>query len=73
VLIDEAYHHFVSPHLGYSSFLDSACEDPRVVVCRTFSKVYGLAGQLDYVLVTRSPPRNWHCAYPQVGASSALA
>src|ERR1700732_1624752 len=27
----------------------------------------------DYVLVTRSPPRNWHCAYPQVGASSALA
>lgn len=44
VLIDEAYSDFVSPHAGYASFLESPVNDPRVVVCRTFSKVYGLAG-----------------------------
>ena len=44
VLIDEAYHHFVNPNAGYASFLDRPLDDPRVVVCRTFSKVYGLAG-----------------------------
>jgi histidinol-phosphate aminotransferase len=44
VLIDEAYCHFVSPHATYASFLDKPLIDPRVIVCRTFSKVYGLAG-----------------------------
>ena len=44
VLIDEAYTHFVSPNMAYSSFLDQPVDDPRVLVCRTFSKVYGLAG-----------------------------
>jgi histidinol-phosphate aminotransferase len=44
VLIDEAYSHFVHPHLAYSSFLDRPVDDPRLIVCRTFSKVYGLAG-----------------------------
>jgi histidinol-phosphate aminotransferase len=44
VLIDEAYSHFVHPHLAYSSFLDRPIDDPRLIVCRTFSKVYGLAG-----------------------------
>jgi histidinol-phosphate aminotransferase len=44
VLIDEAYAHFVNPHLDYASFLDQPTDDPRVIVCRTFSKVYGLAG-----------------------------
>src|SRR5205085_8404868 len=43
-LIDEAYSDFVSPHSGYASFLESPINDPRVVVCRTFSKMYGLAG-----------------------------
>jgi len=41
VLIDEAYHHFVSPNASYVSFLDRPLDDPRVMVCRTFSKVYG--------------------------------
>jgi histidinol-phosphate aminotransferase len=44
VLIDEAYSHFVSPHTAYASFLDKPVNDPRIIVCRTFSKVYGLAG-----------------------------
>ena len=43
VLVDEAYHHFVEdPRYG------SACElvgrAPNVVVARTFSKIYGMAG-----------------------------
>ena len=44
VLIDEAYHHFVVPSGAYESFLDRPINDPRVIVSRTFSKIYGLAG-----------------------------
>jgi histidinol-phosphate aminotransferase len=44
VLIDEAYHHFVEPSADYSSFIDTPFQDERVFACRTFSKVYGLAG-----------------------------
>src|ERR1700730_14012633 len=44
VLIDEAYHHFVAPNTAYESFLDRHFDDPRVIVSRTFSKIYGLAG-----------------------------
>jgi histidinol-phosphate aminotransferase len=44
VLIDEAYHHFAIPSTNYASFLDRPSQNPRVLVCRTFSTVYGLAG-----------------------------
>ena len=44
VLIDEAYHHFVRESSMYASFLDQPLQDERVIVCRTFSKIYGLAG-----------------------------
>lgn len=44
VLIDEAYHHFVSKNSAYASFLDRPIDDHRVIVTRTFSKIYGLAG-----------------------------
>jgi histidinol-phosphate aminotransferase len=44
VLIDEAYHDFVPPGADYTSFLDRPLDDDRVIVARTFSKVYGLAG-----------------------------
>lgn len=44
VLIDEAYHHFVERGADYSSFIDRPMNDDRVIVARTFSKVYGLAG-----------------------------
>jgi len=43
VLMDEAYHHFVdSPE--YASFLDRPVGSEQMLVARTFSKVYGLAG-----------------------------
>ena len=44
VLIDEAYHHYVTPSGMYASFIDRPLADERVIVTRTFSKVYGLAG-----------------------------
>jgi histidinol-phosphate aminotransferase len=44
VLIDEAYHHFAVGTPEYESFLDRPLEDERLIVSRTFSKVYGLAG-----------------------------
>ena len=44
VLIDEAYHHFATDSPDYVSFLEKPVDDPRVIVARTFSKVYGMAG-----------------------------
>jgi histidinol-phosphate aminotransferase len=44
VIIDEAYHHYVTPSAAYASFIDRPVSDPRVIVTRTFSKIYGLAG-----------------------------
>jgi histidinol-phosphate aminotransferase len=44
VLLDEAYHDFVPAGPDYVSFLDRPIDDPRVIVARTFSKIYGLAG-----------------------------
>ena len=43
ILVDEAYFHFVeSP--SYRSALDLILKHPNVVVARTFSKIYGMAG-----------------------------
>jgi histidinol-phosphate aminotransferase len=44
VLLDEAYHHFVGATPEYASFIDKPMNDDRVIVTRTFSKVFGLAG-----------------------------
>jgi len=44
VLIDEAYHDYVAATPDYASFLDHPVHDSRVIVLRTFSKIYGLAG-----------------------------
>ncbi|HXZ30961.1 MAG TPA: aminotransferase class I/II-fold pyridoxal phosphate-dependent enzyme [Terriglobales bacterium] len=53
VLIDEAYHHYALQNPGYVSFLDHPIADDRVIVCRTFSKVYGLAGmRLGYAVAS---------------------
>jgi histidinol-phosphate aminotransferase len=57
VLIDEAYHHYVGDAMEYASFIDRpfgagderaahgrSVDDARVIVTRSFSKIYGLAG-----------------------------
>jgi histidinol-phosphate aminotransferase len=43
-LIDEAYHHYVGGSSEYASFIDRPIANPRVVVVRSFSAIYGLAG-----------------------------
>lgn len=50
VLVDEAYHEYVE-RPDYRSAVEIALEDPRVVVSRTFSKIYGMAGmRVGYVV-----------------------
>jgi histidinol-phosphate aminotransferase len=44
VVVDEAYHHFAPQSTMYQSFLDYPISNDRLVVLRTFSRVYGLAG-----------------------------
>jgi histidinol-phosphate aminotransferase len=44
VLIDEAYHDFAESSAVYRSFIQQPFDDSRVIVLRTFSKIYGLAG-----------------------------
>jgi len=52
VLVDEAYHDFVEDP-GYRTALELVPEFPNVVVARTFSKIYGLAGmRLGYAVAT---------------------
>ncbi|HEY2796863.1 MAG TPA: histidinol-phosphate transaminase [Thermoanaerobaculia bacterium] len=54
VLVDEAYHHFVeSPN--YKSALELPKRYDNVVVARTFSKIYGMAGmRLGYAVASPS-------------------
>ena len=54
VLIDEAYHHYVNASARYVSFLDGAVGNDRVIVMRTFSKIYAMAGlRLGYGVAER--------------------
>ena len=43
-VIDEAYHDYVAPSGAYASCVPRAVVDRRLIVTRTFSKAYGLAG-----------------------------
>lgn len=43
VLIDEAYHHYVESS-DYESVIPLVSQYPNLVVTRTFSKIYGMAG-----------------------------
>jgi histidinol-phosphate aminotransferase len=54
VLVDEAYHHFVE-NPRYKSVLELPTRHDNVVVTRTFSKIYGMAGmRLGYAVASAS-------------------
>jgi histidinol-phosphate aminotransferase len=81
VLIDEAYHHFAAPGGAYESFLDRPINDPRLIVARTFSKIYGLAGmRIGYAVATPETIKRISAGFPgwsvsvvsTRGASAAL-
>jgi histidinol-phosphate aminotransferase len=74
VLIDEAYHHFVDPHPNYLSFLDQPVDDPRVIVTRTFSKIYGLAGmRVGYAVAAPEVARRLSTGQLHFGVGSVAA
>jgi histidinol-phosphate aminotransferase len=65
VLIDEAYHHFVAPGSDYESFLERPIGDPRVIVARTFSKIFGLAGmRIGYAVATPETAKRLAAGFP---------
>jgi len=53
VLVDEAYFHFVEDP-SYGSVMDWVGKYPNLIVARTFSKIYGMAGmRLGYAISTK--------------------
>jgi len=74
VLIDEAYHHYVTPGPSYESFLDRPIGDPRVIVSRTFSKIYGLAGmRIGYAVATPEIGKRLAAGFPSWSVSVVSA
>ncbi len=43
ILVDEAYIDYVTTE-GHETMIEAALEEPRLIVARTFSKAYGMAG-----------------------------
>ena len=81
VLIDEAYHHYAGTSSDYASFVDRPVDDGRVIVTRSFSNIYGLAGlRVGYaVAAVKTARRLASCGLPEgvnvvaaKAASSAL-
>lgn len=61
VLVDEAYFHFADDP-SYGSVIDWIGKYPNLIVARTFSKIYGMAGmRLGYAIST---PENIHAMRP---------
>jgi histidinol-phosphate aminotransferase len=57
ILVDEAYHEYVEDP-SYRTAVPLALADPNVVVSRTFSKVFGMAGlRVGYAIVHRDTAR----------------
>lgn len=74
VLIDEAYHHFVMPGVAYESFLDRPIGDPRVIVSRTFSNIYGLAGmRIGYAVAIPEIAKRLAAGFPRWSVSIVSA
>jgi histidinol-phosphate aminotransferase len=79
VVIDEAYHHYVGLSSGYASFLDRPVDDDRVIVTRTLSGIYALAGlRIGYAVAAPQTARQLSAARLQfdvnvIAARAAVA
>ena len=63
VLIDEAYHGYLLKTGAYASLIDRPVDNTRVVVTRTFSKIYGLAGaRIGYAVTSAETARMFAAA-----------
>jgi histidinol-phosphate aminotransferase len=79
ILVDEAYHHFVEDP-RYRSSLELIAKRPNVVVARTFSKIYGMAGmRLGYAVGSKetiaamAPYASWSNTNAAVLAAAAAS
>jgi histidinol-phosphate aminotransferase len=75
VLVDEAYHHFVEDS-SYRSVIGLVDRFPNLVVTRTFSKIYGLAGmRLGYGVASEAHARTLraHAAFANTNAAVLAA
>jgi histidinol-phosphate aminotransferase len=71
VLVGEAYHEYMETP-GYESMAADVLQNPRVLVNRTFSKLYGLAGlRLGYLIGHEATLRELAVLRVGLGANSA--
>jgi histidinol-phosphate aminotransferase len=71
-LIDEAYFHFAEGMPDYRSFMDHAAD--RVIVTRTFSKIYGMAGiRLGYSVASAATVRRMSASRLPISVSMIAA
>ena len=74
VLIDEAYHHYVGESSMYASFIDHPIGSDRLIVSRTLSAVYGLAGlRLGYGIASPETARRIGCSSTINNVNSVVA
>jgi len=79
VLIDEAYHHFARQSPDDWSFVDHFLPDGRIIVTRSFSHAYGLAGlRIGYGVAPAEMVRRMRAHMPEdninaVAARAAIA
>jgi histidinol-phosphate aminotransferase len=75
ILVDEAYHHFVEDP-AYRSALGLIDAHPNVVVARTFSKIYGMAGlRLGYAVASQATAKalRAHASWGNTNAAALTA
>jgi histidinol-phosphate aminotransferase len=72
ILVDEAYHDYVTDP-SHKTQVPLAVKNPRVIVARTFSKAYGMAGlRLGYVIAHPDTLKAMH-KYEATAAMSVLS
>jgi histidinol-phosphate aminotransferase len=71
VLVDEAYFEYAT-NPAYETFIPAAVENPRIVVARTFSKCFGMAGlRMGYAIAHKDTIAKM-AAWDGVGAISVM-
>lgn len=77
VVLDEAYHQFAAGQRGYATANELGLSHPRLLVMRTFSKAYGLAGmRVGYVTGPAAmvgPVDQWRSRFNVASPSQAAA
>jgi len=58
VVLDEAYHHYAGDSSDYASFIDRPIDADRLIVTRSFSTIFGLAGlRVGYAVTAQQTAR----------------